>query len=100
MAIYMCEYCDTMTDDDYNPGSEWKDGLICEDCQEELICDTCEKQVTEGDLNDDGECASCAKATYKERKDAYLEDMADEVKISRHYEQQERDTARTLREGE
>jgi len=32
MAIYNCEICDEMIDDDYNSGIEYGEGLICEDC--------------------------------------------------------------------
>ena len=36
MACYRCEICDNLTDDDWNPGTEYESGLICEDCATEL----------------------------------------------------------------
>jgi len=33
MAIYICDYCNNMKDDDYNPPEELgKYDLVCEDC--------------------------------------------------------------------
>ena len=32
MACYICEWCGNLIDDDWNPGEEYKDGLICPDC--------------------------------------------------------------------
>ena len=33
MAIYICDYCNGMKDDDYNPPEELgKYDLVCEDC--------------------------------------------------------------------
>lgn len=72
----MCANCDSLVDDDYNPCLDWRGDLICPDCAEDRICETCEAQVEEGDLNDDGQCAHC------------------------EYEQEQKDAARTLGEGE
>jgi len=33
MAIYICKICGEYADDDHEPGTEYKDGLI--DCEEE-----------------------------------------------------------------
>jgi hypothetical protein len=79
MAIIMCANCDDMFDGDYNAPTEWKGECICESCAEYLVCGTCEASVNEGGLNGDGECLVCA---------------------GRSYEQEQRDTARTLGEGE
>lgn len=32
MAIYLCELCGEHIDDDYDPGTEYGEGLICEYC--------------------------------------------------------------------
>ena len=36
MACYLCEICDNLIDDDWNPGTEHAGGLICEYCATEL----------------------------------------------------------------
>ena len=35
MACYLCEICDNMKDGDYNSPTPYKQGLICEDCEQE-----------------------------------------------------------------
>ena len=36
MSAYICEICEGLKDSDYNVCTEYKDGLICEGCVEEL----------------------------------------------------------------
>ena len=36
MSVYRCEICDNMKDGDYDSPTEYKGGLICEGCVEEL----------------------------------------------------------------
>ena len=47
MAIYICGYCNSMKDDDYNPPEELgKYDLVCEDCNVNYFNE-------EGEENDD-----------------------------------------------
>lgn len=39
MAIYRCEITDNMVDDDWDPGTEYGDGLICEEAVEQVHCE-------------------------------------------------------------
>jgi len=36
MSVYRCAICDRFRDDDWNPGSEWGNELICEGCITEV----------------------------------------------------------------
>lgn len=36
MAIYNCIKCDNYIDDDYNPGTEYDNDLICQFCIEDI----------------------------------------------------------------
>ena len=40
MACYICEICQNLTDDDYNPGEEYEDGLVCQYCYTEFVAET------------------------------------------------------------
>jgi hypothetical protein len=72
MSVYMCDHCDDLKDGDYNSCSEWKGGLVCEDCTTLLSCIGCEKI-----MNDESEL---------------LEDLCGAC----HYEDEQKNTAKTL----
>ena len=102
MAIYRCEECDNLIDGDYDPAIEYGDGSICESCAEYLICESCDKQVEEGDLHE-GNCVECNYEAKREAEDVAADNEYDRRKderMSREYEQEQKDTARTLGEGE
>jgi len=60
MAIYICNVCQEHKDMDHNVGAEYKDGNCCDECKELVICGTCDADVNEGGLNDNGNCLMCA----------------------------------------
>jgi hypothetical protein len=73
VSVYLCDHCDDWKDGDYNVCSEGSNGgLICEDCAAELGCVGCGKLMSdESELMDDY-CPSC------------------------HYENEQKQTAKTL----
>lgn len=101
MAIYRCEVCDEFIDNDHDCGNSYKEGTACDSCSELVICGTCTGPVEEGELNNDGECGGCAWATEADKREAHADDQYDRRRDEAHeYEQEQKDTARTLGEGE
>ena len=68
MAIYYCDNCDQMHDDDYNPGYDVDGELYCEDSLQ--WCDICADGFKElADSEDEEICQSC----YDKRLSAFLD---------------------------
>ena len=73
MAVYMCDECNNMIDEDYHGCNEHPKGMCCDDCACNLSCEGCEEmQEDESLLDDNGHCCACA------------------------YEQEQKDTNKTL----
>ena len=75
MAIVHCFKCDEFVDDDWNPCVDWKGELICPDCAETYTCLGCEAPVDDGDLDEDGNCVTCAYESRQDAEEAHADDL-------------------------
>jgi len=103
MAVYRCDECDNLIDEDYHGCNEHPKGMCCDDCATDLTCVDCEEmQESESELDTDGLCYHCAyKASEMKRERAEYDadrrrDQMRDDRMSREYEQEQRDTHNTL----